>query len=103
MIDNSDERGEKGGGEEEGKPLKRIDYGQLPAEVEEIVGEEQAKIERDASITFDGRQYLVRFPKDISDNMGLSRENKVRFTLTMPKPRTEEEPKLKIEVIKDAV
>ena len=103
MVDKSDERGEKEGGGEEGKPLKRIDYRRLPPEVEEIVSEERAKIEREASITFDGRQYLVRFPKDISDNMGLSRENKVRFTLTIPKPRTEEEPKLKIEVIKDTI
>ena len=99
MINKSDE----GEGEGEGKPLKRIDYRRLPPEVEEIVSEERAKIEREASITFDGRQYLVRFPKEISDNMDLSREHKVRFTLTIPKPRTEEEPKLTMEVIKDAV
>ena len=85
------------------KPPKKIEYRQLPPEVEEIVSEERAKIEREASITFDGRQYLVRFPKDISDAMDLSREHKVRFTLTMPKPRTEEKPKLTMEAVKDAV
>jgi hypothetical protein len=45
----------RGRGEEKGEPPKKIDYRQLAPEVEEIVSEERAKIEREASITFDGR------------------------------------------------
>jgi hypothetical protein len=95
MIDNSDES--------KGVPPEKIEYLRLPREVEEVIGEERAEIEDTANITFDGRQFLVRFPKDISDAMELSREYKVKFTVTKPKPRTNEEPKLTIEVVKGAV
>ena len=94
MIDNSDES--------EGAPPKKIEYLRLPREVEEVIGEERAEIEDTAKITFDGRQYLVRFPKDISDAMTLSRGHKVKFTVIKPKPRTDEEPELTMVVIKDA-
>jgi len=95
MIDNSDES--------EGAPPKKIEYLRLPREVEEVVGEERAEIKDTANITFDGRQYLVRFPKDVSDAMELSREYKVKFTVTKPKPRTNEKPNLTMEVVKDAI
>lgn len=95
MIDNSDES--------EGSPPKKIMYQRLPREVEEVVGEERAVIEDTANITFDGRQYLVRFPTEIADAIGLSREHKVKFTVLKPKPRTDEEPELTMEVIKDSV
>jgi len=95
MIDNSDEC--------KGAPPKKIAYQRLPREVEEVVGEERAKIEDTANITFDGRQFLVRFPKEISDAVGLSKGHKVKFTVIKPKPRTDEEPELTMGVIKDAV
>ena len=95
MVGNSDES--------EGVPPKKIKYQRLPHEVEEVIGEERAKIEDTANITFDGRQYLVRFPKDISDAMSLSKEYKVKFTVIKPKPRTNEKPNLTMEVVKDAV
>ena len=95
MIDNSDES--------EGGPPKKIKYQRLPREVEEVVGEGRAEIEDTANITFDGRQYLVRFPKDISDAMELSKEHKVKFTVIKPKPRTNEKPNLTMEVVKDVV
>lgn len=95
MIGNSDES--------EGAPPKKIEYLRLPREVEEVVGEEQAVIEDTANITFDGRQYLVRFPKDVSDAMNLSRGDKVKFTVIKPKPRTNEKPDLTMEVVKDAI
>jgi len=95
MIDNSDES--------EGAPPKKITYQRLPREVEEVVGEERAVIEDAANITFDGQQYLVRFPKEISDAVSLSKEHKVKFIVIKPKPRTDEEPELTMEVIKDGV
>jgi len=95
MINNSDES--------EGGHPKKVVYRQLPSKVEEVVGEERAVIEDTANITFDGRQYLVRFPKEISGAVGLSKLHKVKFTVIKPKPRTDEEPELTIEVIKDAL
>ena len=95
MIDDSDES--------EGAPPKKIEYLRLPREVEEVIGEERATIEDAANITFDGRQYLVRFPKDVSDAMSLSKEHKVKFTVIKPKPRTNEKPDLTMEVVKDAI
>ena len=88
--------------ESEGEPPKKIEYRRLPHEVEEVVGDERAKIEKTANINFDGRQYLIRFPKEISDAVGLSKEHKVKFTVIKPKPMSEEEPELTMEVVKDA-
>ena len=95
MIDDSDES--------KGVPPKKIEYLRLPRNVEVEVSEERAKIEDTANITFDGRQYLVRFPKDVSDAMSLSKGHKVKFTVIKPKPRTKEKPNLTMEVVKDAV
>jgi hypothetical protein len=89
--------------EGEGEPPKKIAYRRLPREVEEVVGDERAKIEKTANINFDGRQYLIRFPKEISDAVGLSKEHKVRFKVIKPKPMSEEEPELTMEVLKDAI
>ncbi|HUV80581.1 MAG TPA: hypothetical protein VMW40_07170 [Candidatus Bathyarchaeia archaeon] len=92
MIDNSDES--------EGDPPKKLEYRKLPSKVEELVDDERAKITRTANITFDKRQYLVRFPKEIAEELGLSTEHKVRFTLISAKTRTDEEPELTMEVVK---
>jgi hypothetical protein len=88
--------------EGEGGPPKKIAYRRLPPEVEEVVGDERAKIEKTANINFDGRQYLIRFPKEISDAVGLCKEHKVKFTVIKPKPMSAEEAELTMEVVKDA-
>ena len=85
------------------EPPKKIEYRRLPREVEEVVGGERAKIEKTANINFDGRQYLIRFPKVISDAVGLTKGYKVKFTVVKPKPMSEEEPQLTMEMIKDAI
>ena len=95
MIDDSDES--------EGAPPKKLEYRQLPSEVEEVVDDERAKITLTANITFDKKQYLVRFPKEIAEEVELSTEHKVRFTLVRAKTRTDEEPKLTIEVKKGGI
>jgi hypothetical protein len=88
--------------ESEGAPPKKIEYRRLPREVEAVVGEERAKIEKTANINFDGRQYMIRFPKEISDAVGLTKDHKIKFTVVKPKPMSGEEPELTIAVIRDA-
>jgi hypothetical protein len=68
-----------------------------------VVGEERAKTEKTANINFDGRQYLIRFPKEISDAVSLSKKHKVKFTVIAPKPMSGKESELTMEVIKDAI
>lgn len=38
------------------------------------------EISRTASLSYDGEQFYVRFPKEIADIVGLNKEHKVKFT-----------------------
>lgn len=79
---------------------KKLEYDKLPKDIEKVVTEERAEIIKEASVTWDGRQFLVRFPKKISEGIELNKEDRIRFKLTLPKPRTQENPILNIEVVR---
>jgi hypothetical protein len=55
------------------------------------------EITREASISFDGEQYYVRFPKEIAEIIKLSKKDKVKFT-GIENPETENE--VEIELVK---
>lgn len=78
---------------------EKVDYSKLPKEIEKVIQPQKEIITEEAKITFDGRQFLVRFPTEISKLINISNQKKVRFTLIRPRPRTDEEPKLTIELI----
>ena len=50
--------------------------------IKRIIGESEnpeVKIQKTASISFDGDQYLVRIPKRISDYLELKKKDKIKF------------------------
>ena len=53
----------------------------------------------------DKEMLMTREPggTEISEAISLSKDHKVKFTILKPKPRTEEEPKLTMDVIKDVL
>ncbi|ODS37828.1 hypothetical protein BEH94_01925 [Candidatus Altiarchaeales archaeon WOR_SM1_SCG] len=78
----------------------KLDYSKLPKEIEEVIEQKGDIIDENVKITYDGRQFLVRFPSEISKLMEITRQDKINFKLEMPKPRTDEKPKLTITLIK---
>lgn len=77
----------------------KVDYSNLPKEIEGIIEPVSEEIVEDVRISFDGRQYVVRFPTEISKLKGISTEQKIRFALKLPHPKTNEEPELTITLI----
>ena len=76
----------------------------IPKKISELIEPEQYTIEKDAKLSWDGRQLMVRIPLEISDEMEINKENKgdfrVRFELVKPAPDSEEEKKVIIKLIK---
>ena len=76
-----------------------IQYNKLPKEVEEILEQTIEEITEESRITFDGRQYLVRFPNEISRLYGITHEKRVVFRLKRPSPNMKIETILEIKII----
>lgn len=83
---------------------KHLDYSILPEEIEEAIKQKPYEKEKEAKLSWDGKQFLIRIPSDITDEMGITKENrkdfKVRFKLTKYPPGSEEEIKVTMELIK---
>lgn len=83
---------------------KHLDYSTLPKEIEEAVKQKPYEKEKEAKLSWDGKQFLIRIPSDIADELGITKENKkdfkVRFKLTKYPPGSEEETQVTMELIK---
>lgn len=82
---------------------EKLDYSKLPKDVERVIKPDEEEIVEESKITFDGRQFLVRFPSEISKLMKITNQDKIRFVLKLPRPRTDESSKLTIEIIKNEI
>jgi len=78
--------------------LPDVDYSDLPQDIESVVGETQYMIEKDAELTWDQNQWLVRIPKEIGEELDLSEDSRVTFTFEKPLPDSDKEPTVKIEM-----
>lgn len=80
------------------------DSSTLPEEIRKAIEPEKYVIEKDAKLSWDGRQLMVRIPLDISDEMGINKDNKgdfrVHFEYVKPTPGSKEEKKVTIQIIK---
>lgn len=82
--------------------LPEVDYSNLPNEILKAIEIKLYTITKNAKLSWDGRQFIVRIPSEIADEMGVNKENKqdfkVRFEYTKPAPNTDDEPKLTIDL-----
>ena len=80
------------------------DSSNLPEDIRQAIEPEKYTIGKDAKLSWDGRQLMVRIPLDISDEMGINKDNKgdfrVRFEYVKPTPGSKEEKKAIIQIIK---
>jgi uncharacterized protein (DUF2344 family) len=81
--------------------LPKVDYSdkELPKDVKEAISEAKYVINESSKLTWDGRQFIVRIPKEIAEEEGLTEQNKMQFRLTKPKPNSSESIKLEIEIV----
>lgn len=81
---------------------KKLDYSDLPKETEEMIADgESATIRKESKITIGKKgEYITRFPKEIVEGADIRPDDRVEYTLRLPKPKTDEKPKLTIELIK---
>jgi hypothetical protein len=80
----------------------KVDYAvNRPRIVDELNIKAPDVIRKVARITWDGKQFSIRIPKEISEELKLTSDDKVVFTLTKPLPDTDERPVLKVEMKHD--
>jgi hypothetical protein len=87
-------------GNENKKPTQ-IDYSELPNELVNVIeGPLSDVTEKEANIVFDGKQFLVRFPKDIAAAIGIKKGDIIKFKVTLPSPKTNLEKEIEIEYVR---
>lgn len=68
---------------------------------EEVLNATSGTKEKTAKLIFDGRQYSLRFPKKFIEEAQVDiKEDEFKITLEIPEYQSEEEPKLKVELIR---
>lgn len=85
---------------EKADDFRKVDYSKLPKPIAEVVTDRPDIIEKKAKITYDGRQYLVRIPTEISNVLNISQDDMIKFTAVVPSPKSTEKKSLKIELVK---
>jgi len=68
--------------------VRELDYSKLPKALEDVIEPVSDVTEKNANINFDGKQFLVRFPKDIAKAIGVKLGDKIRFKVVLPSPKS---------------
>ena len=75
----------------------KIDYSEISDELKEIISEPFSEvIEKTVNISFDGKQFLCRFPKDISNAIGIKKGDKIEIKVKLFHPEIQEKEKIEI-------
>lgn len=84
---------------EELQKLPEVDYSTIPPEIEGVVGKKPHIIEKKVKLTWDGKQFSLRIPTEIAEELNVTKENKVLFRLKKPVPGSDDEPELSITLL----
>jgi len=84
---------------EELEELPIVDYSNLPNELKEALEEKPHIIEKKAKLSWDGKQFIIRIPKEISEEMKITKESQIKFRVIKPRPGTDEQNELKIDLV----
>jgi hypothetical protein len=79
--------------------LPKVDYSHLPKEIEEIISNKPYIIEKKGKISFDGKQFTMRIPSEIAEEMKITKDNRILFRMIKPLPGSDEKIHLEIEII----
>ena len=79
----------------------KIDIDKLPEEVKEAVKPDgEYEVEKEAKISSDGRQFLVRFPKKVAEEYDVDAGDKVRFRVVSYPPESKKEDELEMRYVR---
>ena len=80
--------------------LPVVDYSKIPDEVEEVINKQPYVVEGKAKVTWDGKQFLVRIPSEIANEMKITTEYRMLFKVTKPLPDSDDTPELEMKLEK---
>jgi len=83
--------------------VRKLDYSKLPKELQDVIEPLSDITEKEAKINFDGKQFLVRFPKDIAKAMGVKIGDKIRFKVVLPSLKSGKEEEIELKYIRGKV
>ena len=81
---------------------KEINYSKLSEKVKSAIEPIDYTLEIETKLTWDGRQFVVRIPKEIVDGYNITKANRMLFKFIKPSPlksEKQEKPRLEISVV----
>ncbi|WNY23420.1 hypothetical protein MmiHf6_07270 [Methanimicrococcus hongohii] len=84
---------------EELDELPVVDYSPFSDKLKEILEEKPHIIEKKSKLSWDGKQFIIRIPKEISEEMNITKGNQIKFTVVKPEPGTGGKNELKIDLV----
>ena len=82
-----------------GRMQMRINYSKLPEDVKKAIVSMPYVVEETVKLTWDGRQFILRIPKEIAEEVGITEENQIKFKFIKFPPESNEKSKLEISVL----
>lgn len=79
--------------------LPVVNYSKVPKLVEEVVAKGQYIITKKAKLTWDGKQFIIRIPSEIANEIQITKENQISFRLIKPRPDSDEDIKIEMELV----
>lgn len=79
---------------------EKLDYSKLPKELDDVIEPISDITEKEANINFDGKQFLVRFPKDIAKAIGVKTGDKIRFKVVLSSPKSGQKEEVELQYIR---
>lgn len=76
-----------------------LNFSNIPEEVKEALNTNLYTVEKKSKLSWDGKQFIIRIPKEVAEEMNITKESKVKFKLIKPNPGTNEKRKLEIELV----
>lgn len=59
--------------------IPEVDYSNLPDEILKALEAEKYTIDKEVKLSWDGRQFIIRIPSEITTEMGINKENKEEY------------------------
>lgn len=78
----------------------RLDYDKLPKELQDVIEPLSDVTEKEANINFDGKQFLVRFPKDIAKAIGIKKGDRIKIRVELPSSKTNQQETIEITYVR---
>ncbi|MGI0058904.1 MAG: hypothetical protein ACREBJ_03975 [Nitrosotalea sp.] len=77
-----------------------LDYSKLPKKILDAITTSQYEIDREGKLTWDGKQFVVRIPKEVSLEMGIKEGEHIKFSI-LKKFGASVKPDLRIELMRN--